>query len=174
MGILMGIMSIVLSSGNIFLFCFVGSLTTTVFRGYAEITYESIWYKFPADLQKHVLLIIADAQRPQSFDGFGFIHLSLTFFMTVVLTISDSNIIDIEQQANVNIFNRFYFRRWRLPSVITWCSKIYPNNNASRWTQYSVFIGSATFDDIRFSLHSMRKQLHVYNHRYWIFHKVIK
>lgn len=83
MGILMGIMSIVLSSGNIFLFCFVGSLTTTVFRGYAEITYESMWYKFPVDLQKHVLLIIVDAQRQQSFDGFGFIHLSLTFFMTV-------------------------------------------------------------------------------------------
>lgn len=83
MGILVGILTIVTGTGNIFLYCFVGSLTTTMFRRYADLSYESLWYKFPVDLQKYSLLIIVDAQRPRIFDGIGFIELNLIFFMKV-------------------------------------------------------------------------------------------
>lgn len=67
----------------IFLYCAVGSFVTNQFLRYADITYESIWYEFPIDLQKYLVLIIADAQRPKVFDGLGIIDLNLMTFIKV-------------------------------------------------------------------------------------------
>lgn len=83
MGIIIGVFGIIMSTGNIFLYCFVGSLTTSIFWGNADIAYESLWYKLPIDLQKYLLLLLVDAQRPIIFHGFGIINLDLIFFMKV-------------------------------------------------------------------------------------------
>lgn len=76
-----------LSTGMVFLFCSVGSWTTDNFSRFADISYESLWYKFSPDLQKYLRLIIADAQRPRVFQGFGIIDLNFMTFTTVNLEI---------------------------------------------------------------------------------------
>lgn len=55
-----------------------------MFWCYADVSFESLWYKFPVNLQKYVLMIIANAQRPQIFSGLGIIDLSLMSFMKVM------------------------------------------------------------------------------------------
>lgn len=57
--------------------CYVGSYTTENFLRFGDASYESMWYKLPTDLQKYVILIIAEAQRPRVFNGFGVIDLNL-------------------------------------------------------------------------------------------------
>lgn len=71
------------STGCVFLFCSIGSFTTDNFLRFADISYESLWYNFPVDLQKYLLLIIADAQRPRIFQGLGIINLNLATFTQV-------------------------------------------------------------------------------------------
>lgn len=83
MSILVVIMSIIMSTSSIFLYCFVGTLTTTIFWQYATVSYESLWYKFPVNLQQYVRMIAANAQRPHIFSGIGIIDLNMTFFMKV-------------------------------------------------------------------------------------------
>lgn len=69
----------------VFLYCFVGSLTTDQFHRFGDISYEFEWYQLPIDLQKYLTLIIADAQRPQVFTGFNIIDSSLMTFTKVCL-----------------------------------------------------------------------------------------
>lgn len=82
-GIFVASMSIIMSTGNIFLYCFVGSFTTENFWRYADASYETLWYKFPVNLQKYLRMIIANAHRPRIFNGLGIINLSLMSFMMV-------------------------------------------------------------------------------------------
>lgn len=84
-GIFVAAMSMVMSTGNIFLYCFVGSLTTDIFWCYADVSYESHWYKFPVTLQKYMRMIIADANRPRIFTGLGIIDLNLMSFLKVTI-----------------------------------------------------------------------------------------
>lgn len=74
------------SAGNIFLYCYVGTFTTVKFLRFSDVAYESLWYKFPIELQKYLRLIIADAQRPRAFDGFGFMDLNLVSFVKVFVS----------------------------------------------------------------------------------------
>lgn len=69
--------------GNVLLYCYVGTFTTTQFSNYGDAAYESAWYKYPLNLRKAVQMIIADAQRPLIFYGFGVIDLNLITFTKV-------------------------------------------------------------------------------------------
>lgn len=69
-----------MSTGTVFLYCLTGSFTTNQFLRFADEAYESMWYKFPVDLQQYLRLIIANAQRRRVFHGFNFIELSLMTF----------------------------------------------------------------------------------------------
>lgn len=74
---------VLLSTGNTFLYCFVGSLTTDQFRRYGDIAYEFKWYNLPIDMQKYFPLIIGNAQRPKVFTGLNIIDLNLSAFTKV-------------------------------------------------------------------------------------------
>lgn len=75
---------VVLASNCIvYLYCYVGSLTTDQFLRYGDVAYEFQWYKLPVDLQKYFPLMIANAQRPQIFTGFSIIELNLVTFTKV-------------------------------------------------------------------------------------------
>lgn len=78
------LLSMVVNAGNVFLCCFVGSATKEIFWRYGDISYGSVWYQFPIRLQKYVLLIIVDAQRPRVFSGLGIIELNLIAFGKVL------------------------------------------------------------------------------------------
>lgn len=73
-----------MSAGWLFLFCSVGSYTTENFSLFADISYESLWYKFPKDLKKYLQLIIADAQQPRIFSGLGITSLDMMTFTQVL------------------------------------------------------------------------------------------
>lgn len=83
MGIMLVLLGIIICAGNVFLYCYVGSFTTENFLQYANVSYESPWYKIPINLQQYLRLIIADAQRPQIFDGLGIFELNLMLFTKV-------------------------------------------------------------------------------------------
>lgn len=78
------VIGVLMSISTVYLYCFIGSLTTDHFFRYGDISYESQWYK-PIDLQKSVQLIIADAQRPIIFHGFHIIELNIPGFTMVHL-----------------------------------------------------------------------------------------
>lgn len=69
-----------LSTSIVFMYCYVGSLTTQQFLRYSVVWYEIPWYKFSIDLQKLIPLIIANTQKPLIFQGFAIIKLNLAAF----------------------------------------------------------------------------------------------
>lgn len=76
-------LAVFLSTGVVFIYCYVGTFTTEQFLLYADITYESKWYKFPVPLQKLLTILLAYSQRPRYFNGYGLIDLTLVTFTTV-------------------------------------------------------------------------------------------
>lgn len=75
---------IIMSTGFIFVYCYVGSSTTDHFWQYGDVSYDSLWYVLPINLQQCLRLIIADAQRPRVFTGLGIIDLNLSLFAQVL------------------------------------------------------------------------------------------
>lgn len=78
--IFMIILGLPMSTGTVFLYCYVGSLTTEQFSRYATIPYESDWLMMPLQLQKFLLIIVAEARRPVEFSGLGLFSLNLMAF----------------------------------------------------------------------------------------------
>lgn len=76
-------LAVLLSTGVVFIYCYVGTFTTEQFLLYADITYESKWYKCPVPLQKLLTILLAYSQRPRYFNGYGLIDLTLVTFTTV-------------------------------------------------------------------------------------------
>lgn len=86
MRIFIAVISMLTSAGNIFLYSYVGTLSTAQFLRFSDVVYESLWYKFPVELQKYLRLIIANAHRRQAFDGFGVMELNLETFTKVYIS----------------------------------------------------------------------------------------
>lgn len=78
-----------LISGLVFVFayCYAGSMTTEQFLRYADVSYGTLWYLLPPDLQRYFAFIIADAQRPLIFDGLRIIDLNLSAFTNILKTV---------------------------------------------------------------------------------------
>lgn len=104
MRIFIAVISILTSAGNIFLYCYVGSHTTTTFLRFSDIPYESLWYKFPVDLQKYLHLIIANAQRPRAFDGYAIMDLNLVTFVKVFFFFFSMNLFSTLHSSHLLIF----------------------------------------------------------------------
>lgn len=83
LGVLTLLSTVLGSPGTVFLYCFIGSLSTDQFIDFGQRSYEFDWYKLPINLQTFVQLIIADAQRPQIYNGFNIIDLNLPAFVKV-------------------------------------------------------------------------------------------
>lgn len=83
LNVLLLIIAFQMATGIVFLYCFTGSMATEQFFRYGNVSFESDWYKFPIELQKYVLLIIANAQQPKIFNGFSIIDLNLLAFTKV-------------------------------------------------------------------------------------------
>lgn len=79
------IIACTLSISTVFLYCYIGSLTTEQFHCFGDVSYESEWYELPVKQQKFILLIITDARRPLVFHGFNIISLNLWVFTTVFI-----------------------------------------------------------------------------------------
>lgn len=81
-------MSVVVLAGsvgllNLFVYCYFGKLATESFEQMADSLYESNWSNLPVRLQKYVLLIILNTQRPLRYHGFHLAYLDLETFSRV-------------------------------------------------------------------------------------------
>lgn len=76
-----------------FLFCYFGKVATESFEDMGDCLYECNWQVLPVHFQKHLILIIANMQRPIYFHGFGMVYLNLGTFTKVIWFISQSNIL---------------------------------------------------------------------------------
>lgn len=70
---------------NLFLYCFFGKMATDSFRDMANCLYRSNWQNLPIHLQKYIILMIGNAQRPLYYHGFGVVILDLETFTKVNL-----------------------------------------------------------------------------------------
>lgn len=85
--IVLVLLNVAMSTCTTFLYCYIGSITTENFLRYADISYESMWYKFPLDFRQYLRLMIGEAQRPRVFQGLGTIELNLDKFAKVRISI---------------------------------------------------------------------------------------
>lgn len=70
---------------NLFLYCFFGKLATESFEKSAECLYECNWQDLSVKLQKYLVLMIANSQKPLHYHGFGVAILNLQTFCGVGL-----------------------------------------------------------------------------------------
>lgn len=68
---------------NLFLYCYCGQCATDDYAAYADYLYESNWIKLSNDLQKKFILMIAYAQEPVYYHGYGMVYLNLKTFLAV-------------------------------------------------------------------------------------------
>lgn len=68
---------------NLFVYCFYGKIATESFANMSDNLYDSNWQKLPIELQKHLVVMMANAQRPIFYHGFGIAVLNLETFTDV-------------------------------------------------------------------------------------------
>lgn len=66
-----------------FFYCFFGKIATESFARMADCLYESNWLILKPKLQKYLVLMIGNAQRPVYYHGFGLATLNLETFAYV-------------------------------------------------------------------------------------------
>lgn len=76
LGALVGVM-------NLFIYCYFGKLATESFEKMADCLYESNWMDLNVGLQKYLILMIANTQRPIYYHGFRIAILDSTTFIVV-------------------------------------------------------------------------------------------
>lgn len=77
-------MGAIISMSNLFIYCYFGRLTTDSFGEMSECLYYDLnWFKLPIKLQKYLVVIIANMQKPVYYHGFEFAILNLRTFIKV-------------------------------------------------------------------------------------------
>lgn len=71
---------------NLFLYCFFGKFATHSFEKMIRCLYEFSWMNLSTDLQKYVIIMIINAQRPIFYHGFRIVTLNLETFTKVMKT----------------------------------------------------------------------------------------
>lgn len=77
------VIAICVDSSNPFLYCYFGQLATESYANVGQRLFESDWQRLPVNLQKYLLLMIQNMQKPLCYKGFGVIVLDLQTFIGV-------------------------------------------------------------------------------------------
>lgn len=83
--------SCIVAGSNLFFYCFFGQLAHESYMNLSDCFYNSKWPHLAPDLQKIFVVLIAIAQRPLFYHGFGIIHLNLNSFNRVSEEILGNN-----------------------------------------------------------------------------------
>lgn len=78
---------ITIAMSNLFLYCYFGKSATDVYFKIGDRLYELDWTQLPIDLQKSLIIIIANCQIPLYYHGFGVVYLNLITFTKVCFLI---------------------------------------------------------------------------------------
>lgn len=68
---------------NPLMYCFFGQMATESYAKMAQCSFECNWQQLPLDLQRYLVLMMANAQRPMVYHGFGCVTLNLETFRDV-------------------------------------------------------------------------------------------
>lgn len=77
------VQAVMLSGSIMFLYCYFGEMATESYEKLTDSLYEGNWQELKPDLQKYIILMIANAQRPLYYHGFEVAILSLNTFAKV-------------------------------------------------------------------------------------------
>lgn len=72
--------------GTIFVYSFTGSLATNAFEQCSIDAYDVIWYRFPVQYQKYMIIILMESQKPQRFHGYQFAYINFETCMKIMRT----------------------------------------------------------------------------------------
>lgn len=75
-----------------FIYCYVGNIVTVKCFNVSLIAYQSLWYRYPTNLQFYVMQIIRFSQKPFYLSGYGVMRCSLESFTSVSLLLIYSNV----------------------------------------------------------------------------------
>lgn len=73
----------------LFLNCFFGKIATESFEKMSYDLYEANWQRLSIDLQKYIMFMIENAQRPLYYHGFGVAVLNLKTFTSVIFKVHE-------------------------------------------------------------------------------------
>lgn len=65
------------------LYCFFGKVATSSYEDMIDYLYFANWTESPIVLQKEFVILLANAQKPLSYHGFGVVFLNLETFTKV-------------------------------------------------------------------------------------------
>lgn len=87
-GILIVLCLTTLALGNLFIYCYFGKISTDSFANMSDFVYSKVkWYILPSKLQKYVILMIGNMDRPLFYHGFQVAVVDLNTFVIVRITI---------------------------------------------------------------------------------------
>lgn len=75
--------SLAVATGNVYLFCYFGKLSTQSFENISGYIYNSNWQLLDIDLKKYIILMIKSTQPRLAFHGYGMFILNLETFTQV-------------------------------------------------------------------------------------------
>lgn len=68
---------------NLFIYCYFGKLATDTYKKMSDCVFEMNWPELPNDLQKYIILMVRNMQKPLYYHGFGIVNLDLETFTKV-------------------------------------------------------------------------------------------
>lgn len=79
---------IAVSLANLFGYCYFGRYATESFTLYiSDSLYNANWQNLPVELQKYIIIIMINAQKPKFYHGFGMVYLNLETFCKMIQTV---------------------------------------------------------------------------------------
>lgn len=82
-GMLVIIMALAIGTATLFVYCYFGKMATESYEKMSSCLYDCNWVGLPPKLQKHFVIMIANAQQPLYYHGFGMMVLNLESFTKV-------------------------------------------------------------------------------------------
>lgn len=76
-------MALAVSCSNLYVYCYFGKNSTDSYGIMSQFLFESNWFELSVELQRYVILMIGNTQRPLYYHGFGISILNLETFSTV-------------------------------------------------------------------------------------------
>lgn len=101
-------MGFTIGISNLFLYCYFGKLATESFEKMADCLYDCNWYEVSIQLQKFLIIMIANIQKPIYYYGFRLAILNLETFTKVSDTYLDMiGFFCCQNQLNKTVINQF-------------------------------------------------------------------
>lgn len=76
-------MAVLVGIANLFIYCYFGKMAIESYAKMADCLFECNWHELSPDLQKYLVIMIANAQKPTYYHGFELAVLNLETFTKV-------------------------------------------------------------------------------------------